>query len=422
MEISKKKIFAFLKSMKLGLILLGLLCLVSIIGSIVPQGRQPEFYTNNYTPLISQLIISFKAYDIYHSIGFIMLFVGLAVNLFLCSTIRFKSVIKNITKKPMAPNTQNLKNPILTENFYDSNGIREIFTDQGFKNIDYTKIKDSEEIYFSTKGKIGYLGSWLIHVGILLIIVFYSYGQYTFFDTAVYGVPGATQNVDGTNLKMKIDKFDIKYRDDGSVEQYITNGTLLDENGNSLISDEIFVNKPMRYKGYTFYQNSTGWAVDANVFKGNESLGSKVLYDGTAYINNQEYIAIQLHQFYPDFISTETGFSSKSNDLNNPKILYSLFYGGQRVVMNVASPEEEINWEDYNFKFTSPQRYTYLSINKMNGKIGAMFGSTVLMLGLFLAFYMKPKQLIIQRKNDEFFIFGDYNPSLNSKLKENHPN
>jgi len=412
MEVSVKKIFTFLKSMKFGLILLGILCLVSVLGSVVPQGREDTFYLSNYSPLWSQLIISFKLNDIYHSTGFILLFFALSMNLFLCSTIRFKSVVNKMRGLSSSPTISQLKNPISVDKFYTTDGIKNIFIKQGFKNVTCQQ-DNTTEVYYSSKNRMGYFGSWLIHIGILAVIVFYGYGQYTFIDTAVYGVPGTLQEVEGTDYLMNIHDFDIIYREDGSVQQYITQSTLTDKNGNNLVSGEIYVNNPMRYDGYTFYQHSTGWASEVNVAKAGESLGNQVVYDGTAYVNNQEFIAIVMHHFYPDFVATESGFASKSNEFNNPKILYSLFYGGQRVAMNVASPDESVEWQDFSFNFTNPQRYTYLSVNKMNGKIGAMVGSIVIMLGLFLAFYVKPKKLIVERKKDDLYIYGDY--SLNDK-------
>ena len=419
MKVSFKKIFAFLRTMKFGLILLGMLCLVSVVGSVVPQGREEAFYLNNYSPLWSQLIITFKAYDIYHSSGFIALFIALALNLFLCSTVRFKNVINKIKKLSLAPSETQLKNPVKSMNYFSTDSIKDVFKSEGFKNIKCTTY-DSTEIYYSNKNKIGYLGSWLIHIGILVIIVFYSYGQYTFFDTAVFGTPGSMQQLEGTNYIMNIEDFEIIYRDDGSVQQYITQGTLTDKDGTSLVSGKIYVNNPMRYDGYTFYQHSTGWASEVNVFKDGQNLGSEIVYDGTAYINNKEFIVIQMHHLYPDFVATETGFASKSNDLNNPKILYSLLYGGQRVDMNLVSPGQDVHWQDFTFNFNNPERYTYLSVNKMNGKVGALIGSIIIMLGLFLAFYMKPKQLIVERKAETIYIYGDYSADKKNSLKGNY--
>lgn len=413
MKILINKTFTFLKSMKFGLILLGLLCLVSIAGSVVPQGREETFYLTNYSSLWYELIMTFKIYDIYHSIGFIVLFFALALNLFLCSTVRLKKVINKIQSLSLKPTKAQLKNPVNIVKYYDPNTVNNIFKSQGFRKVDFKK-DEAEEVYYSNKNKIGYLGSWLIHVGILAIIIFYGYGQYTFMDTAVYGIPGSVQEVEGTDYIMNINDFNIIYREDGSVQQYITDGTLTDKYGNQLVSGEIYVNNPMRYDGYIFYQHSTGWASEINVFKDEELLSEDVIYDGTAYVNNDEFIAIQMHHFYPDFVATEMGFASKSNEFNNPKILYSLFYGGQRVVMNIASPMEDIHWQNFTFSFNTPQRYTYLSVNKMNGKIGAMIGSIVIMIGLFLAFYMKPKQLIVERKTDSLYIYGDY--SFNNKV------
>ncbi len=419
MNISKKKIFKFLKSMKFGLILLGILCLVAIIGSVVPQGRQEAFYLNTYSPLLAQLIISFKFNDIYHSSGFILLFIALSFNLILCSTVKLKNIIQKIKKFQLPPNQQQLKNPIYTTKYSSDAKIQHIFTNKGFNNINRIS-NSSEEIYFSNKNRIGYLGSWLIHIGILAIIICYSYGQYTFWSGSVYGVSGSSQKIEGTNYIMNINDFNIIYRDDGSVQQYITKATLKDKNGNELLSDEIYVNKPMRYEGYTLYQHSTGWAAKINIFKDDKSIGNEFIYDGTAYTNNEEFIIMQINHIYPDFVATKSGFGSKSNELNNPKILYSIFYGGQVVDMNIVSPNEDIHWQNFRFKFNTPEQYTYLSINKMNGKIGAIISSVILMTGLFLTFYLKPKQLIVKRKNDNIYVYGDYSFSSKNIFKSSY--
>lgn len=414
MNESVKNTFNFLKSMKFGLILLAHLCILAIIGSIIPQGREEAFYLSNYSPLWAQVIISFELFDIYHSGVFVLLFISLSINLFLCSTIRLKKTIHKIKNFDLMPDKQKLKNPVSTEKYSSNVEIRDIFLSHGFKNI-RCKSDDSEEIYYSSKNKIGYLGSWLIHIGILAIIVCYGYGQYTFWSGAIYGVSGSIQELEGTDYIMNIEDFNIVYREDASIEQYITQGTLTDQDGSYLISDEIYVNNPMRYKGYTFYQHSTGWASEINISKNDEVIDSEVLYDGTAYVNDKEFIIIQMNHVYPDFIRTESGFASKSNQLNNPKVLYSILYGGQRVDMNIVSPGEDIHWQNFTFSFDTPKPYTYLSVNKMNGKIGAIISSIILMVGLVLAFYIKPKQLIVKRKNDNIYIYGD--SSVNSKIK-----
>src|SRR5690554_2919138 len=118
MKISTKNTFTFLKSMKFGLILLGLLCLITTIGSIIPQGREETFYFTTYSPLWAQLIMSFKLFDIYHSTAFIISFAALSLNLFLCSTVRLKNVINKMKRLKLIPNKNQLKNPISTKKYY----------------------------------------------------------------------------------------------------------------------------------------------------------------------------------------------------------------------------------------------------------------------------------------------------------------
>ena len=44
-----KKVLSFFRSMKFGLILLGLIALISIAGSVIPQGEEAMYYVRNYS-------------------------------------------------------------------------------------------------------------------------------------------------------------------------------------------------------------------------------------------------------------------------------------------------------------------------------------------------------------------------------------
>lgn len=60
---------------------------------------------------------------------------------------------------------------------------------------------------------------------------------------------------------VRVDDFRIEYKDDGNIDQFYSKLAIEDANTQKeLYSDEIFVNKPLRYGGATIYQ--ADWAID----------------------------------------------------------------------------------------------------------------------------------------------------------------
>ena len=83
-------------------------------------------------------------------------------------------------------------------------------------------------------------------MGLFLIIVFYVLGKWFGYETVIYGVPGTEHPVLETGYTIKIDDFDILYREDYSVHQYITDATIFDKAGTIIAEGPLQVNQPMR--------------------------------------------------------------------------------------------------------------------------------------------------------------------------------
>ncbi|MFZ5967382.1 MAG: cytochrome c biogenesis protein ResB [Bacillota bacterium] len=391
--------------MKFGLILLGILGIMSAVGSLIPQGREISFYSKNFSPIKAKIILSLKLDNLYHSPFFMILFSALCLNLFLCSVSRVGTILKNLKNMPGYETMKKLQSCDLKKRDVDNNTMQGIFEEYGFKSFS-VKAEGDKKIYSGRKSPAGYLGSWLIHLGILVVILFYAYGQSTYFTTAVYGTVGISSRIEGTELEAKINSFHIRYRADGSVEQYVTNLDLLKKDHTVLKSADISVNKPMNYKGYNFYQTSTGWTAAVRLLKNNKLLTEQLLYEGEVIEVPEENIAVQFSKFYPDFSVSQVGFYSKSDEPNNPIVLYTLFYRGRRVGMDIVAPGSQAAWNEYQILFEKPQRYTYLQVNKMNGKLGALAGALLMTAGLVFAFYLKPQELVIVEHMDKIHIYG----------------
>jgi len=100
----------------------------------------------------------------------------------------------------------------------------------------------------------GYLGSWMIHTGILLIIIFFAYGSKHQFTDIFAGNPGDTITLKNLDFHIEIAEIRAEYRNDGTISQYIAELNILTQGGNVVKTADIKANHPLRHSGYSFYQ------------------------------------------------------------------------------------------------------------------------------------------------------------------------
>ncbi len=437
MEKNNKRIsgvWELLTSMKFGMMLLFIIAVLSVLGTVIPQEYQLQYYEASYSKFSFELIKAFSLHKVFTSWWFITLIVILCINLLLCSIRRIGSIFDKIFKKPdlykefskiksweevnvensditIVFKTLNFKNVIETDISIDAETSLDI-SEEANSQADLVRdeISDSKSIvgrlYFSDKGKIGHIGSWLTHLGILIIAIFFTFGKIKGFDEYVFGVPGDTLDVDNTDLSIYIEDFEVKFREDFSVEQYISDVVVL-KNGEIEDAGKISVNHPMRTNNVNIYQNSTGWALDAILYKNEEEYAKQLVYEGDLFVEDNQKIAIQFTRFYPDFDHDSEGMTSKTPLPNHPVMIYALFYDGYRVDMNLAHMGTPIEYEEYKFVFEEPQRYTMFQVAHDPGKTGAFIGGSILTLGIFLAMFVNPKKLFIFIDNeDKIKIYG----------------
>lgn len=396
--------FKFLKSMGFGIMLLVMILIMSVIGTVIPQGESQQYYTTSYSDYIGELIRIFELDHVFTSYLFAVIFGVLAINLLLCSTIRLGNIIRNIKKRFNIDLMKEISTYKLVDAHDFTLAMNNIFRGYGAAGLLKYKCKDG--IYYSSKNLMGYLGSWFIHLGIMLIILFYIYGQVTFYTEDIIGVPGDIVKLSGTDYFTVIKDFDVSYREDGSVKQYFSTLQLQDGAGKQLGQGRMNVNNPMRYKGYSFYQTGTGWAAECRIYNDEIPLKREIIYEKAALSVPEQNITVALTKFYPDFSADEKGFSTLSDQPNNPALLYAFYYRNELVKMDIVQPGEPIRWNEFSFNIDNFKRYTYIKVNKMRGQIGAAFGGLLIVLGLMLNFYFKPRELAIRKQDDMLHIYG----------------
>ncbi len=344
-----KKILSFIHSMKLAVILLFLIVLACVAGSLITQNQPVVYYEAYYGSAMARVISVMQLDRIFTCWWFLVLVAVLCVNLLLCSILRFKSVYNRSRR------------------------------------------------YHDLRHRVSVWGPWLCHVGMLLLIAGFALGQVYSFEAYVYGVPGQTKQVEGTDYSLRIDDFQILLRDDDTVEQYVADLTVIHDTDGTEVSGTAKVNHPMDAFGMRVYQNSTGWACQVDVYREEQLEGSCLVCVGEALMPaSMPELALVFDKFYPDYAETENGAVSLSSQLNNPCAGFSIYYQEQWYTSNVVGVDHDLIAAPFRFVFHDPQPYTLIQLihDPYMGLAG--MGGVMVLVSMFLCFYVRPADM---RKN-----------------------
>jgi cytochrome c biogenesis protein len=396
-----KKIWKFISSMRFAIALLLLLALACAVSSLITQNQTYEWYSQRYSERTAALIMALRLDDAFHSPWFIAITAFLCLNLLLCNLLRMPQLIRRTRAETRPEAALKLPGDVSAPDIQDPEAV---FQRLRMPKPAPCKAGDGRDALFAARNSIGLWGAWVCHLGILLLILGFGLGQMTQRQYAVYGVPGQIRRIGDTACFLSIDDFRVDRREDGSVAQYTTDITV--ENtasaGGKGGSASISVNHPATLCGMKFYQNSTGWAAQVDVLKDGASIQREVVCAGDYLaVADKEGLVVMLNALYPDYVMTPgVGPSTASDQLNNPAYLYSVYYQGQVIGMNALMDGEEVTIDEYTVTFSAPRAFTLIQIKRDRFTWLALIGGLVTMLGLFLAFYVRPARVWAVREPD----------------------
>lgn len=407
----------FLYSMKLAIIILSILVAVCVLGSLIPQGKVDTYYFNAYGEQIGSIIKMLGIDDVFHCWWVIVLAAVLSLNLILCSIIRFPVILHQFKDGYTADRIHKIQ-PFRIE-------TKLKLQPELMKKLHFFHTQSIEKGWYGVKGKSGIWGSWLCHLSLLMILGGYSIGQLMSVDTSVYGIAGQTKTVEGTpeSIQVAIEDFEIRLREDHTVEQYIATLTIENE-AQEVITGTSQVNAPLDAFGYRFYQNSTGWANTLSVYYKEELIFEDVLCAGESYTLDDLPLTFILAQFYPDFAIVDGQPVTLTPYLMNPTSIFALYYEGNLIDMNSVGMEQAIQVDDYVFVLHHPTQYTLIQVLYDPTMEFVLLGALVMLISLFLAFYVRCEECWIVEENGKVVIYGYaqrgallYEKSLRDKIK-----
>lgn len=405
--VRKKRAFSlkrFISSMKFGMLLLLLLAGYSTLGTLVPQERLMSFYEQNYSGPVFTLIRIFQINKVYSSVYFIILTLLLSANLIFCSLRRLPSTIRLYKRDYLIENLLK-KEASFVIPAHGLNDRNQIFPALGYRRFRTVEHED-RKISFGTRRRWGYFGSYFVHLGILVVILSFASGKLFGYETYLSGIPGDELVMTDTEYVIGVTDFDIQYRADYSVHQYISSVEFRGKDRSVIEEGNISVNSPMRTEGYKIYQSGTGWMMELVARKGEEEILRQRFYQSGVAMLDEYDLALEFRNFYPDFVLSDGKAYTKTPFLNKPRYLFILYEGGKSVYMNVAAPGETVRYGEIEFQAFEPKLFTVLQVVKDPGAIFAGLGGALMLIGLLLTFYFVPSYLMAEEKEGQLILTG----------------
>lgn len=391
-----KKLLKFLSSMGFAIALLVVLAAACVAASFVTQGQSYEWYAQTYSDGAARLIVGLRLDDAFHSWWLLTLTVFLCGNLLLCNLTRAKSLVARTRRAADPAAALNGPSDVSAEGVTDPLAV--------FERLRLPRPRtctvEGRKVLFSVKNRAGLWGPWVCHLGILLLIVGFAFGQFTHREYMVSGLPGDTSPIGDTGYFLTIDDFEVKLREDDTVEQYVAAITVFRApQGSTTVPDSmsatVSVNHPGRLYGFKIYQNSTGYAARINVSKDGAMLQSQVVRVGNGLeIAEFPGLMIYLNAFYPDFYLMPDGTPvTLSGQMNHPGYFVFIVYQNAIMGMKIWQPQDApLRVGEYEVSFSEPQNYTQLQVKTDHFQGLALLGGLLTLLGLLLAFYLLPER------------------------------
>ena len=412
----KNPVWAFFASVKLALFLLFILAITSIFGTIVQQNLSPEQYVQIYGPNMANLLHILNITDMYNSWWFLSLLCIFSLNLIVCSLERIPRVIQIVKKDNLTTKSDRLrKMPLRKTLVLDQpldQGVRrvaEFLAGKGWKTKQ--REKDDGVLLFAQKGGWTRFGVYIVHSSILIILLGAIIGSSNFAqkvlhkpDFAFKGsimVPETRQTdyiwsfqtgkkID-LGFTVRCDFFTIEYYSNGMPKTYLSKVTVLEDGKPVTLKDGktihyLEVNKPLTYKGITFYQSSYQPYPDFIVTVTNTATGisETLIIPAGKQIKWQEggaeFGILNKESFGESVQRIKIWFTDRQADpstfwLNN----------AQEAIIKRPSAE---------YRMSVKQLYaTGLQVTKDPGVWFVYTGCGMMLLGLFVAFFMSHRKI-----------------------------
>ncbi|NES83778.1 MAG: cytochrome c biogenesis protein [Moorea sp. SIO2B7] len=272
-----RRLVKIIADLKLAIVLLLLIALFSISGTVIEQGQTLAFYQQNYPEdpalfgFLSWKVLLFLGLNhVYSTWWFLALLILFGSSLTACTFTRQFPALKAARKWKFYDKPRQFEKLALSAELDtgSANSVIPLLEKKGYKVF-----QENNSIY-ARKGIIGKIGPIIVHAAMLIILAGSIWGTLTGFLAQEIVPSGESFQVKNIieagplaapqlpkDWGIKVNRFWIDYTPEGNIDQFYSDLSVINNQGEELKHKTIYVNQPLRYKGVTFYQ--TDWGIAA---------------------------------------------------------------------------------------------------------------------------------------------------------------
>lgn len=273
LRVTKKKILTTLANLQLAITLLFLIGVVIAIGTIIEQDQPLSFYQENYSEL--KPVFGFLSWKVIKVLNLDIIYTSWWFTLLL---FLFGSSLLACTFTTQLPSLKTFKQWVFKkqEKNYSTLNIAETL-DLDYANTTIYNINENKYHFFRQKNKgyaytglLGRVAPIVVHGSILVLLLgstLGSFGGYNAQELVPRGEIFHIQNLTKfgglssvpQDISCRINNFWISYTKERKTDQFYSDLSILNFEGQELKRKIVFVNEPFIYKDVVFYQ--TDWDI-----------------------------------------------------------------------------------------------------------------------------------------------------------------
>lgn len=414
-------------SLKLTMFLLISLALISIIGTVIPQGIPPQEYIAQISPAKVKLYKSLGFFDMYHSWWFIMLLYLLTVNLIACSVKRLPAIWKIVTQ-PVTILSEGLERSMANLTTLKSSSepaaLKEqivAFLKNEFAAPVVTEV-DGDWHLFAQKTPWCRLSVYLVHLSVIIIFIGAMIGS-------LFGFKGFVNIPEGESVSkvmlrsekemdlgfsLRLDQFTVTKYPSGAPKEFKSILTVL-ENGQPVpdyTNARVIVNDPLTYKGITFYQSSYGNAGNyyftVSDLKGKNPVSLAVAGQSSVNLPDGSSMHVleatdDVAQFTPELSGPAAQVEVHTADGKTESfVVYA-----NHPELNLQHAQQRGAGPVINYKGAEKRMYTGLQVARDPGVEVVWLGCLVMMVGIYVAFFMSHRRIWVRIQDGAVTVGGN---------------
>jgi len=284
-QLFRRQLLPVIADLRLAIVLLLAIAFFSISGTVIEQGQSLAFYQANYPEspalfgfLTWKVLLTLGLDHVYRTWWFLSILILFGSSLTACTFTRQFPALKAARRWKFYDEPRQFEKLALSAEL--DKGSLDSLT-QLLEKRRYKVFQEGDSLY-ARKGIIGKIGPIVVHASMLIILAGAIWGMLTGFiaqemvpsgntfqvKNIVDAGPFALQQVP-KDWSVRVNRFWIDYTPQGGINQFYSDLSVLDNQGQEVDKQTIYVNKPLRYRGVTFYQ--TDWGIAAVQVRLNKS-------------------------------------------------------------------------------------------------------------------------------------------------------